>query len=81
MLNREIKAILEKSRKWGWVLEPDAQKILSLYGFKTPKFGVAATGGEAAVSLADGLTSVAVGVAAQLSIATGRSVTIDEVLS
>ncbi|HNV56905.1 MAG: acetyl-CoA synthetase [Smithella sp.] len=49
MLNREIKAILEKSRKWGWVLEPDAQKILSLYGFKTPKFGVAATGGEAAV--------------------------------
>jgi acyl-CoA synthetase (NDP forming) len=47
MLNREIGAILEKSRKWGWVLEPDAQKILSLYGFKTPKFGVAATEGEA----------------------------------
>jgi acyl-CoA synthetase (NDP forming) len=47
MLNREIGAILEKSRKWGWVLEPDAQKILSLYGFKTPKFSVAATGSEA----------------------------------
>ena len=47
MLNREIKSILEKSRKWGWVLEPDAQRILSLYGFKTPKFDVAATGSEA----------------------------------
>ncbi len=48
MLKKEVKAIFEKSRKWGWVLEPDAQKILSLYGFKTPKFDVAATGGEAA---------------------------------
>ncbi|HPL10415.1 MAG TPA: acetate--CoA ligase family protein, partial [Smithellaceae bacterium] len=47
MLKKEVKAIFEKSRKWGWVLEPDAQKILSLYGFKTPKFGVAATEGEA----------------------------------
>jgi acyl-CoA synthetase (NDP forming) len=47
MLKKEVKAIFEKSRKWGWVMEPDAQKILSLYGFKTPKFGVAATEGEA----------------------------------
>ncbi len=47
MLKKEVKAIFEKSRKWGWVLEPDAKKILSLYGFKTPKFGVAATEGEA----------------------------------
>ncbi len=47
MLKKEIRAILEKSRKWGWVLEPDAQRILSLYGFKTPKFSVATTEGEA----------------------------------
>lgn len=40
MLKKEIKDILQKSKKWGWVLEPDAQKIFSLYGFKTPKYGV-----------------------------------------
>ena len=27
MLKKEIKEIIEKSKKWGWVLEPDAQKI------------------------------------------------------
>jgi len=41
MLKKEVRDILEKSRKWGWVLEPDAQKIFSLYGFKTPKYAVA----------------------------------------
>lgn len=41
MLKKEIRDILEKSKKWGWVLEPDAQKIFSLYGFKTPKYAVA----------------------------------------
>ncbi|MDD4357994.1 MAG: acetate--CoA ligase family protein [Smithellaceae bacterium] len=41
MLKKEIKAILEKSKEWGWVLEPDAQKIFTLYGFKTPKYSVA----------------------------------------
>lgn len=41
MLKKEIRNILDKSRQWGWVLEPDAQKILSLYGFKTPKYDVA----------------------------------------
>jgi acetate---CoA ligase (ADP-forming) subunit beta len=40
MLKQEAKEIIEKSKKWGWVLEPDAQKIFSLYGFKTPKYGV-----------------------------------------
>lgn len=40
MLNNEIKSILEKSKKWGWVLEPDAKRIFSLSGFKTPKYVV-----------------------------------------
>lgn len=48
MLKKEIKDILEKSREWGWVLEPDAQKIFSLYGFKIPKHDVAKTPEEAA---------------------------------
>ena len=51
MLKKEIKAILEKSKQWGWVLEPDAQKIFSLYGFKTPKYGVA-TEARQAISMA-----------------------------
>lgn len=40
MLNKEIKSILEKSKKWGWVLEPDAKQIFSLSGFQTPKYAV-----------------------------------------
>jgi acyl-CoA synthetase (NDP forming) len=40
MLNNEIKSILEKSKKWGWVLEPDAKRIFFLSGFKTPKYAV-----------------------------------------
>jgi acyl-CoA synthetase (NDP forming) len=51
MLKKEIQTILEKSKQWGWVLEPDAQKIFCLYGFKTPKYGVATEAGEA-VSIA-----------------------------
>ena len=47
MLKKEIKEIIEKSKKWGWVLEPDAQKIFSLYGFKTPKYAVATEAGQA----------------------------------
>lgn len=41
MLKREAADILQKSREWGWVLEPDAMKLFSLYGFKTPRFDVA----------------------------------------
>lgn len=41
MLKKEIKDILAKSRKWGWVLEPDAKKLFSLAGMKTPRFAVA----------------------------------------
>ena len=51
MLKKEIEAIIDKSKTWGWVLEPDAQIIFSLYGFKTPKYGVA-TEASQAISLA-----------------------------
>ncbi len=51
MLKKEITEIIDKSRQWGWVLEPDAQKIFSLYGFKTPKYGVAKNADQA-VSIA-----------------------------
>lgn len=51
MLKKEIASILEKSKKWGWVLEPDAQKIFSLYGFKIPKYDVA-TSPEQAIAMA-----------------------------
>lgn len=47
MLKKEVKDILEQSKKWGWVLEPDAQKIFNLYGFKTPKYDVATSSDEA----------------------------------
>jgi acetate---CoA ligase (ADP-forming) subunit beta len=51
MLKKEIKEIIDKSKKWGWVLEPDAQKIFSGYGFKTPMYTVA-TEASPAVSMA-----------------------------
>ncbi len=47
MLKKEIREIIEKSKKWGWVLEPDAQKIFSLSGLKTPKYAVATEAGQA----------------------------------
>lgn len=40
MLKKEIKNILDRSRQWGWVLEPDAQRIFSLYGFRIPRYDV-----------------------------------------
>jgi len=46
MVKKEILNIMEASRKWGWVLEPDAKRIFSLNGLDTPRFGVAATGEE-----------------------------------
>lgn len=48
MLKKEIKAIIDKSRPWGWVLEPDAQKLFSLCGFQTPRCDVAVSNDQAA---------------------------------
>jgi acyl-CoA synthetase (NDP forming) len=47
MLKKDASEVIRKSKKWGWVLEPDAQKIFSLYGFKTPHYAVAARPAEA----------------------------------
>jgi succinyl-CoA synthetase beta subunit len=38
MLNQEILDILSRSREWGWVLEPEAKRILSLAGIDVPRF-------------------------------------------
>ncbi len=43
MVKREIRDILEASRQWGWVLEPDAKRAFSLFGFDTPRYVVAKT--------------------------------------
>ncbi len=43
MLNPEILDILSKSEPWGWVLEPDAKRILSLAGIQVPRFAWAQT--------------------------------------
>ena len=38
MLNKEISDILLDSEKYGWVMEPQAKRILSLAGLDVPKF-------------------------------------------
>ena len=38
MLKTEIEDILLASKVWGWVLEPEAKRILSLAGLVTTKF-------------------------------------------
>lgn len=38
MLNKEMLEILSASRKAGWVLEPDAKRLLSLRGLAVPRF-------------------------------------------
>ena len=43
MLNDEILDILSKSKSWGWVLEPDAKRILSISGITVPCFKWAQT--------------------------------------
>lgn len=38
MLSQEMLDILSKSKEWGWVLEPDAKRLLSLGGVDVPQF-------------------------------------------
>ena len=38
MLKKELKAIVKASRRWGWVLEPEAKRLLSVSGIDVPKF-------------------------------------------
>jgi acetate---CoA ligase (ADP-forming) subunit beta len=43
MLKKTIRNILASSRKQGWVLEPDAKRLLSLAGLAVPRFKWALT--------------------------------------
>jgi acetate---CoA ligase (ADP-forming) subunit beta len=47
MLNDQTTAIIDRSRKIGWVLEPDAKTIFSIAGLPVPRFQWARTGPEA----------------------------------
>jgi succinyl-CoA synthetase beta subunit len=38
MLNKTASAIIESSRKYGWVLEPDAKRLFAEAGFDVPRF-------------------------------------------
>jgi acyl-CoA synthetase (NDP forming) len=38
MVSQEISGILEEARKTGWVMEPEAKRLLSLAGMDTPRF-------------------------------------------
>jgi acetate---CoA ligase (ADP-forming) subunit beta len=38
MLRKEPKAIIKASRKWGWVLEPEAKRLLTISGIDVPRF-------------------------------------------
>ena len=43
MLNAEAEKIITTSRNYGWILEPDAKRILDLSGIKVPRFEQAQT--------------------------------------
>jgi succinyl-CoA synthetase beta subunit len=38
MLKTEIEEILSASKEWGWVLEPEAKRLLGLVGLETTRF-------------------------------------------
>jgi len=38
MLKEEIKDIIKHSKLWGWVLEPDAKRIISSIGLEVPRY-------------------------------------------
>ena len=38
MLKKELKDIVTASKRWGWVLEPEAKRLLSISGIDVPKF-------------------------------------------
>jgi len=52
MLTEDMRNIVENAREAGWILEPDAKRLLSLAGLMVPDFTLAATVQEA-VAAAD----------------------------
>ncbi len=53
MLNNEMQGILHGSQEAGWVLEPEAKRLLSLAGIQVPRFSWATTLREATDSAAN----------------------------
>jgi succinyl-CoA synthetase beta subunit len=47
MLNEDLRAIVDNGRKAGWILEPEAKRLLSLAGLTVPEYGLARTASEA----------------------------------
>jgi len=47
MLTEDMRLIIDKARETGWILEPDAKRLLALTGLTVPDFGLAATASEA----------------------------------
>ena len=41
MLKKEIRDILKRARPHGWVMEPEAKRILALSGIAVPRFKLA----------------------------------------
>ena len=38
MLNQDMRDIIRRAKKYGWVLEPEAKRLLSLAGIPVPDF-------------------------------------------
>jgi len=47
MLTEDMRVIIDNGRDAGWILEPDAKRLLSLAGLAVPDFVLAATATEA----------------------------------
>jgi acyl-CoA synthetase (NDP forming) len=50
MLTQDMRQIIDKSRKAGWILEPDAKRLLSLAGLTVSDFAVATSASGAAAA-------------------------------
>ena len=47
VLKKEIRSIIERSAPNGWILEPDAKRILKVSGIEVPRYNLAKTAQEA----------------------------------
>jgi acyl-CoA synthetase (NDP forming) len=67
MLTADMRAIIEDGRQAGWILEPEAKRLLSLAGLTVPRYEVAATASDAvAAALRIGCPVAAKVVSAQI---------------
>ena len=67
MLTADMRTIIENGRQAGWVLEPEAKRLLSMAGLTVPRYEVAATASDAvAAALRIGCPVAAKVVSAQI---------------